>query len=160
MRRLTSFLFLATVFCCTFEKVHWNLAGSVGIADVLAILFLLAFAVFGPGQVHRIRGLRDSMGIQSQILGDLHDLTGTPAFARGCRPVAVPNHRPVPHIALWAGIPPAAIISAQVQRPTHGLYVDPANARVERNFTLDPHDPHPLTAAVPAGFTASARHGS
>jgi O-antigen ligase len=45
MRRLTSFLFLATIFCCTFEKVHWNLAGSVGIADVLAILFLASFAV-------------------------------------------------------------------------------------------------------------------
>ena len=45
MRRVTSFLFLATVFCCTFEKVHWNVAGAVGLADVLAILFLLAFAI-------------------------------------------------------------------------------------------------------------------
>ena len=25
------------VFCVTFEKVHWNIAGAVGIADVLAI---------------------------------------------------------------------------------------------------------------------------
>ncbi len=45
MRRLTSFLFLATMFCCTFEKVHWNVAGSVGIADMLAILFLISYAV-------------------------------------------------------------------------------------------------------------------
>jgi hypothetical protein len=45
MRRLTSFLFLASVFCVTFEKVHWNFAGTVSLADVLAILFLLAFAV-------------------------------------------------------------------------------------------------------------------
>jgi hypothetical protein len=126
----------------------------------IGAVVLLTFAVFGPGQVHRIKGLRDSMGIQSQILADLHDLTGTPAFARGCRPVAVPNHRPVPHIALWAGIPPVAIISAQVQKPTHGLYVDPASARVERNFTLDPHDPHPLTAAVPPGFTRVAANRS
>jgi len=44
MRRLTSFLFLASVFCVTFEKVHWNFAGTVSLADVLAILFLLAFA--------------------------------------------------------------------------------------------------------------------
>ncbi|HEY3185371.1 MAG TPA: O-antigen ligase family protein [Gaiellaceae bacterium] len=43
MRRATSFLFLATVFCVTFEKVHWNVAGSVSLADVLAILFLAAF---------------------------------------------------------------------------------------------------------------------
>jgi len=45
MRRVTSFLFLATVFCCTFEKVHWNVAGAVGIADVLAILFLVSYAI-------------------------------------------------------------------------------------------------------------------
>ena len=41
--RVTSFLFLATVFACTFEKIHWNVAGSVGITDVLALLFLLSF---------------------------------------------------------------------------------------------------------------------
>ena len=43
MRRITSFLFLASVFCVTFEKVHWNFAGTVSLADVLAICFLLAF---------------------------------------------------------------------------------------------------------------------
>jgi hypothetical protein len=43
MRRVTSFLFLASVFCVTFEKVHWNIAGNVSLADVLAIGFLVAF---------------------------------------------------------------------------------------------------------------------
>jgi O-antigen ligase len=43
MTRATSFLFLASVFCVTFEKVHWNVAGSVSLADVLALLFLAAF---------------------------------------------------------------------------------------------------------------------
>jgi O-antigen ligase len=42
--RVTGALFLATLFCVTWEKVHWNVAGSVGIADVLTILFLVAFA--------------------------------------------------------------------------------------------------------------------
>jgi O-antigen ligase len=41
--RITRFLFLATIFCVTFEKVHWSVAGQVSIADVLAILFLLAW---------------------------------------------------------------------------------------------------------------------
>ena len=45
MRRLTSFLFLASVFCVTFEKVHWNAAGTVSLADVLALLFLGAFVL-------------------------------------------------------------------------------------------------------------------
>jgi O-Antigen ligase len=45
MRKVTSFLFLASVFCVTFEKVHWNIAGNVSLADVLAILFLVSFAL-------------------------------------------------------------------------------------------------------------------
>jgi O-Antigen ligase len=44
LRKLTSFLFLASVFCVTFEKVHWNIAGNVSLADVLAIGFLVSFA--------------------------------------------------------------------------------------------------------------------
>jgi O-antigen ligase len=42
--KVTGALFLATLFCVTWEKVHWNVAGAVGIADVLTILFLIAFA--------------------------------------------------------------------------------------------------------------------
>jgi O-antigen ligase len=42
--KLSGGLFLATLFCITWEKVHWNVAGAVGIADVLTILFLAAFA--------------------------------------------------------------------------------------------------------------------
>jgi O-antigen ligase/polysaccharide polymerase Wzy-like membrane protein len=41
--RLTSFLFLATLFSVTFEKVHWELAGAVSLADILAILFVSVF---------------------------------------------------------------------------------------------------------------------
>jgi O-antigen ligase len=43
--KITQTLFLATLFCVTWEKVHWNFAGAVGIADVLTILFLIAFAM-------------------------------------------------------------------------------------------------------------------
>jgi O-antigen ligase len=43
-RPAVEWLFLATAFCVTFEKVHWQVAGSVGVADVLTILFLWAFA--------------------------------------------------------------------------------------------------------------------
>ena len=42
--KIAGTLFLATLFCVTWEKVHWNVAGAVGIADVLTILFLAAFA--------------------------------------------------------------------------------------------------------------------
>ena len=42
--RLTGFLFLATLFCVTWEKVQWSVGVDVGISDVLTILFLVAFA--------------------------------------------------------------------------------------------------------------------
>jgi hypothetical protein len=46
MRRAASFFFLATLFSCTFEKVHWSVpgAGDFNIADILAIAFLVCFA--------------------------------------------------------------------------------------------------------------------
>jgi hypothetical protein len=51
VRRITSFLFLATIFTCTFEKVHWSVAGAVGIADVFAILFLVCFLLTSRARV-------------------------------------------------------------------------------------------------------------
>jgi hypothetical protein len=72
----------------------------------------------------------------------------------------VPNHRPIPHVALWTGIPAADIVSAQLERPRTGSYIDPANERVERNFTLDPKDPKTLTAQVPRGFSRVAANRS
>jgi O-antigen ligase len=51
--RVTDTLFFATFFCVTFEKVHWNVAGTVGIADVLTIVFLVAFALTSRGRSPR-----------------------------------------------------------------------------------------------------------
>jgi O-antigen ligase len=51
--RVTSFAFLATFFCVTFEKVHWNFGGQLGIADVLTVLFLVAFALTQRGVMPR-----------------------------------------------------------------------------------------------------------
>src|SRR2546423_4633605 len=51
--RVTDALMLATFFCVTFEKVHWNVVGTVGIADVLTILFLIAFALASRGRSPR-----------------------------------------------------------------------------------------------------------
>ena len=113
---------------------------------------LAAFVIFAPGQADRIGDLRDSMGIQSEILADLHSMSEHIL----CEPVGVPNHRPVPHIALWADIPPGEIVSAQLEQITAGVYLEPASERVLRNFTLDPRDPKRLTAAVPPASSWSS----
>jgi hypothetical protein len=44
LRRTAELLFLASAFCVTFEKIHWQVAGAVSLEDVLAAGFLAAFA--------------------------------------------------------------------------------------------------------------------
>jgi O-antigen ligase len=55
--RVTSFLFLATLFCLTFEKVHWNVGGDLALSDILTVLFLVAFAFTARGPMPRTAGL-------------------------------------------------------------------------------------------------------
>jgi O-antigen ligase len=43
--RVLDGLLLAVLFTATFEKLHWRFGGQVGIADVLTILFLVAYAL-------------------------------------------------------------------------------------------------------------------
>jgi len=43
LERVTSTLFFTSLFVSTFEKVHWNVAGQIGVNDIATILFLLAF---------------------------------------------------------------------------------------------------------------------
>jgi O-antigen ligase len=57
MRRLQGALFAATLFSVTFEKLHWELAGAVSLADLLAIAFLLAFAAGVPTRFPRTVGV-------------------------------------------------------------------------------------------------------
>lgn len=128
--------------------------------QVVGVLVVGALLVFTPRQVERIDALRASIGVQRDIRDDLQALAERPPLRSRCRPVTVPNHRPVPLLALWLKRPPREIVSAQLQTPRHGVYVDPASPRVERNFTLDPKDPGVLTAEVPRGFARAAQNPS
>jgi O-antigen ligase len=49
---LVSFFFLAAVFCATFAKVQWNVAGSIFLADLTALGFLFAYAFDRLGRRH------------------------------------------------------------------------------------------------------------
>jgi O-Antigen ligase len=51
MRKVASFFFLATIFCCTFEKVHWNFGGNISLADVLALGFIGCFCIVSRSRV-------------------------------------------------------------------------------------------------------------
>jgi O-antigen ligase len=49
-----SFLFLAAIFCASFDKVHWAAAGTIYLADVTSLLFLLVWGLSRLG-THRHR---------------------------------------------------------------------------------------------------------
>jgi O-antigen ligase len=51
--RLVPFFFLATAFCCTFEKVQWRAGGNVFLADLAAGGFLLFFTLDTLGRRSR-----------------------------------------------------------------------------------------------------------
>jgi O-antigen ligase len=53
LRSLTTFFFLATLFCCTFEKVHWNFGGQLALSDVLAICFIACYLALTRPRVAR-----------------------------------------------------------------------------------------------------------
>jgi hypothetical protein len=128
----------------------------IGFGALVAVLFV----VFAPSQVDRLADLQDSISIQEEIRDDLKLIADSGEIHPGCEPVTVPNHRPVPLLALWLDRRPSEIVTAVREEdgelvrvePESGYFVDPASAEVEENFTLDPNDPGELTAPVPAGF--------
>jgi hypothetical protein len=117
-------------------------------------LTLAGLVAFIPAQSSRIGDLRDALRIQDGIQDDLHAL-GLP-----CTPVTVPNHRPVPLLALWLDVDPQRIAVAQERRPRSGTYVVPSSAHVAREFILDPRDVNPHIPPPPAGFRRTDANAS
>ncbi len=164
----TRYAFLAAAILCVFaggavfgwmqlpagdaRRRPW-MAGSA----VLVLLLLLT----APGQyrsVHReLANLRRQQTIQDELVAlvDAHVIT-----LRCAGVVGVPNHRPIPLLALRLDASPARVLSSQVQPIVRGVYADPATHSVEKDYTLDRLDPHPLTAKVPAGFALAGGNRS
>lgn len=126
-------------------------------AYAAALAVATALVAFGPGQLDRIDRLRDSITIQTAILTDLRDLTRQPG-AVPCGPLAVPNQRPVPQLALWLDLAPSKIVVTQRQgAPARGTYAKPATPQAARRFVLDPRD---ANLAIPDPAPGSARRAA
>jgi hypothetical protein len=123
---------------------------------IFGAFVLVLMLVFAPGQVGRLSKLGDALARQDQIQRDLHALT--PAMR--CAPVAVPNHRPVPLLALWLDRAPQAVVVAQDTPLRSGTYVTPANAAVAKDYILDPRDLDQAIPPPPAAFRPVAANRS
>jgi hypothetical protein len=129
----------------------WWIAGGM--------LVLLALVAFTPSQVRSAHRELNKLARQHSIEGDLVALVNTGSVNLRCGPIGVPNHAPVPLLALYLKTSPARIVSAESGSISRGQYLDPASSEVERDYVLDPHDPH-VAVHVPAGFVQIAANRS
>ncbi|GAC1491053.1 MAG: hypothetical protein NVS1B9_12390 [Solirubrobacteraceae bacterium] len=117
----------------------------------------LALLIFLPGQASRLRTLRGTLATQHRIQSDLARLVRNGAVGRSCRPISVPNHRPVPLLALWLDIGPPAVLPFP---HSSGTYITPASAAVATAYVLDKRDPVQAVAATPSGFAPAGADAS
>jgi hypothetical protein len=162
----TRYAFLASAILCIFcgagvfgwmllerEDPHrtWWTAGGM--------LVLVALLAYVPSQYRLAHRELNNLARQQRIQNDLVALVDKRSITLRCGPVGVPNHAPIPLLALYLKTSPANIVSAQVHQISIGEYADPATREVETTYILDPHDPH-LPVRVPPGFTESASNRS
>jgi hypothetical protein len=133
------------------QRRRWWMA-----AGALLLIALIAYAPAQYRSAHRELGkLENSQRIEGQLLALVeHDRVNL-----RCGPVGVPNHAPVPLIALYLKTSPANVVSLESGSIAHGVYVDPASSEVEEDYVLDPRDPHEQVS-VPPGFRESAANRS
>lgn len=128
----------------------WMIAGSAVVIALIATL---------PGQLSSAHHELSNLARQEGIQNDLVALVDDKAIELKCGPVGVPNHAPIPLLALRLGAPPSKIVSAEANPIANGTYVDPASVEVEKDYVLDPHDPH-TAVSIPPGFTETSGNGS
>ena len=111
-----------------------------------AALALVALLAFVPSQAQRIDRLGNALARQEAIQGRLGDIVGG---ERPRRPIAVPNRRPIPLLALWLNVDPRQIVDAQDGLPAGGTYLVPATPQVARDYILDRRDRDRRVAPAP-----------
>lgn len=103
-----------------------------------AALALIALLVFVPDQIGRIDRLGNALARQEAIQGKLGEIA---VETDTSGPLAVPNRRPIPLLALWLERDPGTIVDAQEDGlPPAGSYLVPATAQVARDYILDRRD--------------------
>jgi hypothetical protein len=118
-------------------------------AGVLVALALLAFA---PASYRGAERQLGELEKEQRIENELVALVRNGSITLRCGPVGVPNHAPIPLLALYMKTSPRNIVSPEAGHIRRGVYVDPASRAVEEHYVLDKYDPHERVQ-VPPGFT-------
>jgi hypothetical protein len=132
------------------RRTPWMAAGAVVVLALLATL---------PGQLRSAHRELAKLARQQTIQSDLTALVHNGTISLRCGPVGVPNHAPIPLLALYLKTRPSRVVSAEAKPIQRGSYVDPASLEVQREYVLDPKDPH-RPVSIPPGFTEAGTNSS
>ena len=123
-----------------------------------AAVALVALLAFVPSQAARIDRLGNALARQEAIQGSLGALVDDERLQR---PVAVPNRRPIPLLALWLELDPGELVDAQEDGlPPAGSYLVPADAQVARDYILDRRDRDRRIPPPAAGYRLQQRNSA
>jgi hypothetical protein len=163
----TRYAFLASAILCIFagagvfgwmrlprgdpRRRWWSVAGAV---------VLIALLAYAPSDYHTAHRQLTKLARTHEIEGELLALVDNHTINLRCGPIGVPNHAPVPLLALYLETSPRNIVSPEVGHIAAGIYVDPASKEVEEDYVLDKRDPVEKHVSVPPGFTESASNHS
>jgi hypothetical protein len=163
----TRYAFLASAILCIFAgagafgwtrlarddpRRRWWIAGGA-----LVLVTLIAYI---PSQYQSAHVQLGKLAHTHEIEGELLALVHEGAINLRCGPVGVPNHAPIPLLALYLQTSPRNIVSPEAGHIASGVYVDPATKEVEQDYVLDQRDPVPKHVSVPPGFTEVASNHS
>jgi hypothetical protein len=163
----TRYAFLAAAILCVFcgaglfgwaqlprgdsRRRWWMGASAVVLATLIAYI---------PSQYRTNHRELGKLARQQTIEGELVAFATDHTLNLLCGPVGVPNHAPIPLLALYLKTSPRNVVSLQGHGHIQsGYYVDPASREVEEDYVLDPLDPH-QAVNVPPGFTEKASNRS
>jgi hypothetical protein len=104
----------------------------------LGALTAIGMLAFVPSQLDRLRNTRSALVTQAHILDELHTLVDDYPLI-DCPPT-VPNRRAVPQVALWTGLRPREIRSAQELGRWIAPAIVPTSQAVADQFVLDARD--------------------
>ena len=132
------------------HRIPWMAAGGLVLVALLATF---------PGQVKSAHKELAKLAHQESIQNDLLALVKSKAIDLKCGPVGVPNHAPIPLLAIYLKGRPGLVVSAEAKKIETGTYVDPASMEIERDYILDLKDPH-AAVSIPPGFIATQSNRS
>ncbi|MEH3053141.1 MAG: hypothetical protein PGN13_03910 [Patulibacter minatonensis] len=130
-------------------------AWSAGAVALLVLTVALsATSVAGTSQVHRIDRLHAALEDQQAAIDEAREIVD----GATCGPIAVPNRRAVPLVAMWTGRPAASVVTTQDRGvPARGTYLLPSSPEAAKGFVLDARDRDRAIPPTPAGWRTVAR---